>query len=113
MAFQAVPAEVNGWIEVSEQGAMLVLRIGGELDRATRDSIEPAVAAAIASAGTVVLDLAELTFCDSSGIAMFVRAHEDARARGTALATRNARPSVRRVFEITGIDAMIPAADWP
>jgi anti-sigma B factor antagonist len=111
MAFRAVPAEVNGWIEVSERGATLVLRIGGELDGAARSSIEPAVAAAISSAGSVVFDLGELTFCDSSGLAMFVRAHERAQAKGTALAMRNPRPSVRRVFDITGLDSLIPLAE--
>ena len=56
--------------------------------------------AATASAGSVVIDLEALTFCDSSGVAMFIAAQTNATARSTALAIRNLRPPVRRVFEI-------------
>ena len=100
-------ARVNGWIEVSESGAALVLRIGGELDAASRRSIEPAVMSATHSAGSAIIDLAELTFCDSSGIAMFIAAHENAKAHGTAMAIRQVRPPVRRVFEIANLDSLI------
>jgi anti-sigma B factor antagonist len=107
MTLEAVPANVRGWIEVSESGAALVLRIGGELDAATRDSIEPALLSAIASAGSVIVDLAELTFCDSHGVSMFLTANEHAKSRGTAFAIRELRPPVRRVFEITNLDSVI------
>ena len=103
-------ADVNAWIEVSEHGATLVLKIGGELDSATRGLIEPAIDAAIFSAASIIFDVGALTFCDSSGLAMFVKAHENATARGTVLAMRHQRPNVRRVFEITGIDALFPVA---
>ena len=105
------PAHVRGWIEVSESGAALVLRIGGELDAASRVSIEPEVIAATGSAGSVVIDLEALTFCDSSGVAMFIAAQTNATARATALAIRNLRPAVRRVFEIAGIDSLIELVD--
>ena len=101
------PARVNGWIEVSESGTALVLRIGGELDAASRISIEPAVMSATVSAGSAIMDLAELTFCDSSGIAMFIAAHENAKAHGTVIAIRHVRRPVRRVFEIANLDSLI------
>jgi anti-sigma B factor antagonist len=107
MTLEAVPGHVEDWIEVSESGATLVLRIGGELDFDSRDSIEPAVMAAIASTGSVIIDLGELTFCDSHGVAMFLAAYEKARAEGTTLAVRHVLPSVRRVFEITNLDSRI------
>ena len=111
MALPDAPAQVNSWIELSERGATLVLRIGGELDAATRTAMEPTVAAAIASAGSVLLDLSELTFCDSSGIAMFIDVHKQALANGTGLAIRRPHPAVRRVIEITGLNALIPIED--
>jgi anti-sigma B factor antagonist len=48
-----------------------------------------------------------LTFCDSSGIAMFIAAHENAKQHGTALAIRHVRAPVRRVFEIANLDSLI------
>jgi anti-sigma B factor antagonist len=107
MTLEAVPAHVNGWIEVSEQGATLVLRIGGELDAASRKAIEPTVTAAIASAGSVIVDLAELTFCDSSGVGMLIAMHTKSVAENTALVMRNVLPPVRRIFEITNLDGVI------
>ena len=107
MGLEDGPAHVRGWIEVSESGTSLVLRIGGELDAASRTSIEPEVMAATMSASSVIMDLDAMTFCDSSGIAMFIAAQTNATARSTALAIRNLRPPVRRVFEIAGIDSLI------
>lgn len=107
MRLEDGPAHVRGWIEVSESGTSLVLRIGGELDAASRTSIEPEVMAATMSASSVIIDLDAMTFCDSSGIAMFIAAHENAKARATALAIRHVRPPVRRVFEIANLDSLI------
>lgn len=111
MALKAVPEHIHGWVEVSEPGDMLVLRICGELDVQTRDSIEPAVIAAIASADSVMIDLAELTFCDSHGIAMFNAAHEKALTEGTAFSIRQLPPAVRRLFAITGLDTVVDVVE--
>jgi anti-sigma B factor antagonist len=107
MTLDAVPAHVNGWIEVSEQGATLILRIGGELDTASCRVIEPTISDAVATATSVIIDLAELTFCDSSGVGLFISTHAKAMSDGTALAMRNVRPPVRLIFEITNLDAVI------
>ena len=97
---------------VSGPHTAVVLRIAGELDLATRDAIEPAVLAAIASsAGGVTLDLGELTFCDSQGVAMFEGFVEKAEAAGTDLKLRHVLPPVRRVFEIFGFDRQIEIID--
>jgi anti-sigma B factor antagonist len=97
-------ADLRGWIELAENGAALVIRIVGELDAASRRSIEPALLRAIPSGASVIIDLADLTFCDSSGVAMFIAAHEKAEAKNTALSFRHPQGPVRRVFEITGLD---------
>jgi anti-sigma B factor antagonist len=86
--------------------SVLVLRVCGELDMDSRSVIEPAIVAAVVSAESVVLDLAELTFCDSSGIAMFCAIREKAIAEETPLALRNLVGVVARVFSIAGIDAL-------
>jgi anti-sigma B factor antagonist len=111
VTLDAVPAHVNGWIEVSEQGATLILRIGGELDAASCKVIEPTISTAIATAGSVIIDLSELTFCDSSGVGLFIATHTKAESDGTTLAIRNVRPPVRRIFEITNLDAVIELID--
>jgi anti-sigma B factor antagonist len=92
------------WVEVLQETGTLILRLRGELDMIGRDVIEPAVLAAIPTAYAVVLDLEDLTFCDSSGIAMFLLAHEKAEAAGVDLTICNVPPVVQRVLSITGVD---------
>jgi anti-sigma B factor antagonist len=108
---ESVRPHVDGWIEISEVGATLLLKVFGELDVATRASIEPALMTAIDSAGPIVMDLEGLTFCDSSGLATLIAAHERATARGASFAVRNAPPSVRRLFEIANLGDTIALID--
>jgi len=91
-------------IEVSARGSALVLRIAGELDAASRPAIEPTLIAAIASAPRVIFDLAAVSFCDSTGIAMFITVHEKATADDKPLSMRNVPARLHRLFEITGVD---------
>jgi len=91
-------------VQISQEPGTLILRLCGELDEASRDLIEPAVMAAIPTAYAVVLDLRDLTFCSSSGLAMFAAADQKAQAAGTTLTLVNAQTNVSRVLEITGMD---------
>jgi anti-sigma B factor antagonist len=59
----------------------------------------------IEQAAAVTIDLSELEFCDSGGIGMFIAAQGKAAAHATALALRNLRPPVRRLFRVTDLDA--------
>ena len=99
--------ESSAWVEVAEEPGTLILRLCGELDMATRDLIESAVMAAIPTADALILDLGDLAFCDSSGVAMFLAAREKAEAEGTVLTLGNLQPSVARVFTISGVDQVL------
>ncbi|MEU4245671.1 STAS domain-containing protein [Actinoplanes sp. NPDC026619] len=81
------------------------LLVAGEIDMATADDLEAALTQAITAAGTttVIADLAQLTFCDSSGIAAFDKAYRQATDRGVTFQVRNLQTGVRRVLEITGV----------
>lgn len=101
----------SAWVEVGEEADhRVVLRICGEVDAASRPVIEPAIVAALASAPSVLLDLAKLTFCDSQGLAMFIGARQAADGQGTAIEMTGVSPIVRRVFEIAGLDTLISLA---
>jgi anti-anti-sigma factor len=91
----------------------LTLRLQGEFDLAGCEVFEAAVDRfARDSARTLVIDLTELTFIDSSAI----RALLDARARvsGDSLDLRFALPAggqVRKVLDLTGTDELFISAD--
>lgn len=99
--------ESSAWVEVAHEPGTLILRLCGELDMDTRELIEPAVMAAIPTVGALVLDLGDLTFCDSSGIAMFLAAREKADAEGTTLTLGNLQPSLERLFAVSGVDHVL------
>jgi anti-sigma B factor antagonist len=101
----------SAWVGVTDEPGTLILRICGRLDLVSRDVIETIILAAIANIGAVVLDLAALTFCDSSGIGMFVRANERADESGCTLTFTNLRPVVQRTFALSGIDRVVQLVD--
>jgi len=105
--------KASAWIDACEENGTLVLRLGGELDTASRDAIEPALIAAVTSASAVVIDLRNLAFCDSCGLATFVAAKHEADARGTDLLISHLRPEVRRLFAISGVDRFVRVAEEP
>ena len=107
----SVAWQSSAWVDVAEENGTLVLRLCGELDMASRDAIEPVVMAAIATVGSVVLDLGDLSFCDSNGLAMLITASQQVAANGSSFAVCNMRPSVRRAFDIAGLGDLISVVD--
>ena len=84
---------------------VLRVRVTGEIDLAVVDGLETAIVEAVTTAGVsgVVVDLAEVTFCDSSGIAVFDRAYFLAERHGVNFELVEVQPAVRRILEITGV----------
>jgi anti-sigma B factor antagonist len=85
----------------------------GELDLATAPELEGQVLEAIGEGRSVVLDLSELTFMDSTGVRTIVAAHQAAKGSGADLVVvRPARDSaVSRVIEISGIAEALGLVD--
>ena len=87
-----------------------VISVRGELDLSNAAELEPALEEAIGSGrGSVLIDLSECEFIDSTGIALIVRAWQrlDAAAGGDGsgrLAICSDNAQVRRVLEITGLE---------
>jgi len=92
-----------------------VHRIGleGELDLSNRDALEEEIAGAERGAGILVIDLGQLQFIDSCGIASLVRAAERSHDGGPRLEIIQGPEPVRRVFEIAGLAELLPFRDEP
>ena len=90
-----------------------MIEIRGELDLATAPDLEvPLDEATGAAEGSILLDLSDCEFIDSTGIAMIVRAWQQVDARSSnggdgrvVLCCHNEQ--VRRVLEVTGLDQSI------
>jgi anti-sigma B factor antagonist len=85
-----------------------VVQVRGELDIRTCDRLERVAGAEADRGGKVVLDLSELTFCDSTGLSGLVRLHRRAQAAGGTLVLRSPAPRVRNLLDLTGLDRLFP-----
>jgi anti-anti-sigma factor len=77
--------------------------IFGELDLATIDQAQVAIAEAVMAEGDVVIDLRACGFVDSRGIAVLVRAALRLSEQGRHLLLRGVQPRVMRTLEIAGL----------
>jgi anti-sigma B factor antagonist len=83
------------------------LHLSGELDLATVPMFTQALSrASDHDSTTVVLDLRELRFMDSSGLNTVLRAHKEAQGNG-GLAVWNATGQVRQLLGLTHADLIL------
>jgi len=80
----------------------------GELDLSNADALRAEFARIEAtSVSRIVLDLSELEFIDSTGLAVILGAHERARNDGYVLRVLRPTGQVARVFELCGLDEVL------
>jgi anti-sigma B factor antagonist len=85
------------------------LRPAGDLDIATAPTLERELeAAAAGDAEVIVLDLRQLTFMDSSGIHLLLRANETWGAREKRLRILTGPPLIDRVFDLARVRELLP-----
>jgi len=85
--------------------------VRGELDLSTAPELEAPLEEILDSGeGSLLIDLSQCEFIDSTGIALIVRAWQrlDSGENGRALVICSQNDQVRRVLEITGLELSIP-----
>jgi anti-anti-sigma factor len=91
-----------GSVELSARGdGPVVVTVRGELDVADAASVSAALAAIASSGCDLILDLEDLEFIDSSGLAAFARARRHARRAGFDVLLAGPRPQVVRMLAVT------------
>src|SRR5690349_9548400 len=80
----------------------------GEMEIGTRDRMEGVFAdlRAAAASGDVVIDVAGVRFCDSSGLNQIARLYR-ALGPGCVLTIRNPDSHLRRTLDITGVSQVV------
>jgi anti-sigma B factor antagonist len=71
--------------EVTEMSSSVIITLQGELDVNTAGQLRQEIMALVEAGRRLVVDTSGLTFCGSSGIAVFVQARDEAQARGAQL----------------------------
>jgi anti-sigma B factor antagonist len=94
-------------VRLAEADSRWTLELVGELDLANARTLSKALDQAEASGQSVRLDLTELEFIDSTGIAMLVAIHR--KLGNDRLSIQPSKTSaVQRVLSLTGLDAELP-----
>ena len=94
---------------LTEAGATVV-GAGGELDLYGAADLEAALEQARSGDAPVVVDLAAVSFMDSTALGALVRGVRALERAGVAARVVLPRGAARRVFEITAVDRVIPVA---
>jgi anti-sigma B factor antagonist len=96
-------------ITSAERAGAHVLLLTGELDMAEVPRLEAAVDRVLGEGTTAItIDLRELEFIDSSGLAAIVHVSGLCAKRGYDFELVAGRPEVQRLFEITGLISVLP-----
>jgi anti-sigma B factor antagonist len=94
---------------VTTISGMPVVRGPAEIDIANAGQLRAALLAAAAQGhATIVVDLSETAFCDTSGLQVLVLAHRRAAAEGGGLRLVVQAATLLRLFSLTGVDHVIP-----
>jgi anti-anti-sigma factor len=91
-------------------GAMRI-RVSGEIDMASAPELLATLRTAeVPRGGTLLLDLAGVTFMDSTGIGALIEAHQQREATGVALSLVEVPPLIGKMLHITGVDEYLDAS---
>ncbi|MEA2222627.1 MAG: anti-sigma factor antagonist [Solirubrobacteraceae bacterium] len=94
------------------KGGAHTIALSGELDLATADDVQRELERVEATdAASIVLDLSDLMFMDSTGVRLLMTASARSRGDANRLTLLRGGPAVQRVLELSGVDALLPFAD--
>lgn len=85
---------------------VILLVLAGEIDLATSGQFRAVVDEALAEESSLVADVEEVTFMDSTMLRELLRAHRDLGAAGKRFILASPQPPVRRLLELTGTSGL-------
>jgi anti-sigma B factor antagonist len=102
-------------VRSQSQGDRTVLSVRGEIDLYTVPRLHEELAAALSGGGPVrlVVDMSGVEFCDSTGMNVLLAAHRKAREQGGELELAGPRPTVKKILQVTGLEAVFTVLDDP
>lgn len=96
-----------------EEGVALVA-VSGELDLASVDELRTALRAAATRSPSVVVDVSDVSFIDSTALAALLRSNDELSSNGVQMVMACPPGPVRRLLTMTSLDdRLILAPDRP
>lgn len=98
-------------VTTDEVRSVPVVRVSGELDLSTAPELQDRLSELCSGDRSVVLDLTDLSFIDSSGLGVLVSAHKRLAARGRQIVLAGVQRRPEAVLKMTKLDFFIPMFD--
>ncbi len=92
-------------IELEHYRKALIVRLKGELDHHSADTVKLKMEEAIlrGDSSYIILSMKDLTFMDSSGLGVILGRYKLITSRGGKMVVCDVNPSVYRLFEMSGL----------
>jgi len=94
---------------VAREGDKIVIHVRGQVDMATCERLRDAIEPHLGPAQTIVLDLSEVAFMDSSSLHVLVQARGRLTADGGSLVLRNPSRAARRLLDVACAEGLLEA----
>jgi anti-sigma B factor antagonist len=97
-------------IEIRHEQGNAIVTAAGEIDISTATRLRERLFEIAASGCPLVVDLDQVSFIDSAGLAVLVGTAKHADASGGSLCVACGQPKIRKLFRLTGLDHRMPLA---
>ncbi|MDZ7752029.1 MAG: STAS domain-containing protein [Gammaproteobacteria bacterium] len=97
--------------EVRKEATFDVVSLKGEVDLSTSPAVRQAILASLEAGTPVAIELQDVTYIDSSGVASLVEGYQTAKSRGLLFTLVGASESVMGVLELARLDKVFPIAE--
>lgn len=96
-------------VQTQQRDGSVVIAVAGELDMATAPQLQAHITELLESErARLVFDLSEVTFCDSTGLSVFVRAKNSCDEAGGDVRLAAPQRGVLRILEVSGLVEVLP-----
>ena len=97
--------------EITEKSGACVVVFKGEVDLESSPAAREILLKCFENTGKVIVDLSEVTYIDSSGVASLVEALQAAKKNGSQFALAACSEPTRRVLELARLDKVFTMYD--
>jgi anti-sigma B factor antagonist len=99
-------------VETEDRTDHALVIASGEIDAATAGSVADAVSGALSDGHKrILLDFAEVTFIDSTGLGVLVKSHRAAEAVDATFAVVHPTPQTLKLIRVLGLDQLLHVYD--
>lgn len=96
--------------EVRRESAFDVITLGGEVDLSTSPAVRRTILASLEAGTPVAVELGDVSYIDSSGVASLVEGYQTAKSKGLTFILVGASEAVMGVLELARLDKVFPLA---